>query len=101
MLKPISPRMMRTITAVMIHITRISDFDRSGNAWLSQHVPGRAPLHRLEPGLGIAHPADVARSAHHDAAARDCRDGAAVAQSGAPGRAGRDFGPPVGGPAGF
>ena len=51
---------------------------------------GRASFHRLEPGLRHADAADRARHAHHDAAARHRGDRAALAQSGAAGRAGGD-----------
>ena len=44
----------------------------------------------LRPGVGEPQPADLGRGAHQDAAARHRRDRAALAQSGAAGRAGRD-----------
>ena len=53
-------------------------------------LPGRAPFHRLEPGLRHADAADLPGDAHHHLARRFGRDRAAVAQSGAAGRAGGD-----------
>ena len=63
---------------------------RGRGARLRQHLRGRAPFHRLRPGLGEPQSADLGRGAHHDAAPRHRRDGAALAQSGAAGRAGGD-----------
>ena len=62
---------------------------------------GRASFHRLRPGFGEPQSADLARGAHQDAAARHRRHGAALAQSGAAGRAGRDHRPSVRRPARF
>ena len=72
-------------------LPRLHRIQRRGRgARLRQHLRGRAPFHRLRPGVGEPQPADLGRGAHQDAAARHRGDGAALAQSGAAGRAGRD-----------
>ena len=72
-------------------LPRLSRFQRRGRgARLSFELLGRASFHRLEPGLRHADAADGAGDAHQDAAARHRGDGAALAQSGAAGRAGGD-----------
>ena len=62
---------------------------------LSELVRGRASLHRLRPDLGDAEPADVGRRTDLDAPPGDRGHGAALAQPGAAGRAGRHHGPAV------
>ena len=68
---------------------------RGRGARLSQRLPGRAPFHRLRPGLGDAEFPDLSRRQDDDAAARHRGAGVALAQPGAARRAGRDPGPPV------
>ena len=72
-------------------LPRLHRLQRRGRgARLRVELRGRAPLHRLRAGVGEPQSADVGRGAHLDAAARHGRAGAAVAQSGAARRAGRD-----------
>ena len=67
----------------------------------SQHVPGRAPFHRLVAGLGNAEPPDLPRGTQQDPAPRHGCHGSALAQSGAARRAGRDPRRTLGRPARF
>ena len=67
----------------------------------SQRLPGRAPFHRLRPGLGLAQSAELSRRAHRAHPPRHRGGGAAVAQSGAGRRTGGDARSAVGRPARF
>ncbi len=62
---------------------------------------GRASFHRLDQVSATLEPADLARRAHHHLAARHRGHGAALAQSGAAGRAGGDPRPSIRRPARF
>ena len=66
---------------------------RSRPAGLQAAVHGRAPLHRPGPGVGVDDGARLSRRAHRSHPARHRGGGAAVAQSGADRRAGRDARP--------
>jgi hypothetical protein len=63
---------------------------RSRGPRLSQHLPGRASLHRMEPDFGHAESADLGSREDKDAAGRDSGNGAALAQPRAACRAGGD-----------
>ena len=68
---------------------------RGRSARLRVDLRGRASLHRLRPGVGEPQSADLGGGAHLDPAARHRRAGAALAQSGAARRTGRDHRPAV------
>src|SRR4029079_6570452 len=76
--------------------SRLPRLSRYGGRGRGPRIPvelsGRASFYRLEPGFGDADAADRTGDADDKAAARHRRHRAALAQSGAARRAGRDIG---------